>query len=435
MRIRGLAAAVTAALVMWSALALAQWNDRTILKFSSAVMVPGATLPPGSYVFELADSSTNRNLVRITNQETNDVITMTQAVPIKRAEASDDVIVQFNPTDGTVPAAIKSWFYPGSEYGHEFVYPEEQARRIAERTKTVVLSIDVPGSDLEQGVLRTFDARGTRNEWRGDAAVMAEWNSRRPNGDVAERARATAPAVTTPFRGIRVQLDDLEDNAARYAGQQISVDGEVDDVYGPRLFSIDDPRAGALGGEMLVLMPTSLAALVKENDRVTISGTVRPFVRTEIEREWGWLGLDPELEVEVGTKPIIVAERLVGGGNDFAMVINAPKASPPRAVGTAGTAIPLTEANAIANAGINMVGQPARLTGIRVAAPGQHGFFVRAGNRHVYVLPTQPVTVTAGDAVTIDGVVLQMPRGMTAQLNGPAGLNERVYIYALNVSQ
>ena len=127
-------------------------------------------------------------------------------------------------------------------------------------------------------------------------------------------------------------------------------------------------------------------------------------------------------------KLAIVAERLVGGGNDFAMVINAPAASLPRAVGTTETAIPITNANAVANAGINMVGQHARLTGIRVAAPAQQRFFVRAGNRHVYVLPTQPVTVTAGDAVTLSGVILQMPRGMTARLDGPAGLNNQVYI-------
>ncbi len=415
------------------------WNDRTVLTFSAPVMVPGATLPAGKYVFELANSRGNRHLVRVRNEANETVATLAQAVPIRRAEASEDVVLQFNPTDRGSAPAIKSWFYPGSRYGHEFVYPEEQARQIAERTKTLVLSVDVPGTDLEKGVLRTYDAAGTRAEWRADAETAREWDAwqrSRSTSSRQERKQATASLVQGDFKGMRVALDDLEDNPTKYTGQQISVDGEVEEIYGPRLFTIDEPHWGDLDGEILVLLPTPLAALVKDDDRVTISGTVRPFVRTEIEREWGWLGLDPGVEVEVGTKPVLVAERLIGGDNNVALVIDTTPGSD-RPVGTSGTSGgAITDANAISMGDEDLVGRQAMLDNMKVTATASSGggFFVSTGNGTLFVLPAHPGSpVMKGDSVGIEGVVLRMPRGMVTRLNAPERLNEDIYVYATGI--
>ncbi|HEU4520921.1 MAG TPA: hypothetical protein VFT12_02895, partial [Thermoanaerobaculia bacterium] len=165
------------------------WNDKTILTFSEPVMIPGATLQPGTYVFKLMDSKSSRHIVQVTTEDGTKVMALTQAIPIKRAEPKGDVVVKFNPTDAGSPPAMKGWFYPGSLYGHEFVYPEEQAKEIAQRTKTIVLSVDVPGTDLEKGTLRTIDQTAARREWRGDAATMREW-------DEWQRTRPAATATT-----------------------------------------------------------------------------------------------------------------------------------------------------------------------------------------------------------------------------------------------
>ena len=42
-----------------------QWNERTVMKFSEPVMVPGATLQSGTYIFRLLDSATSRHTVEI----------------------------------------------------------------------------------------------------------------------------------------------------------------------------------------------------------------------------------------------------------------------------------------------------------------------------------------------------------------------------------
>jgi hypothetical protein len=407
-----------------------QWNDRIDLTFSTPVMIPGATLPAGTYTFSLVNSRANRHLVQVRN--TAGDVRLAQAVPIKRAEASGDTVLQFNPTDAAAPPAIKSWFYPGSRYGHEFIYSDEQARHIAERTKTIVLSVDVPGTDLEAGMLRVYDASGRRTPWQGDEATLREWDAwrRASTAEPDEVTRATAPIVSGGFQGTRVSLDELESNPSKLMGKRISVDAEIEEIYGPRLFTIDEPSWGDLDGEILVLMSTPLAALVKDNDRVTITGTVKPFVRTEVEREWGWFGLDRDLEIEVGRKPVLVAERLVGGDNNVALIIDTTPAGE-RAVATGGLA-PLTSPQTIANGDDRLVGRHTTLSNVKVAGnPPGSGFFVTLGERQVFVLPSQQkTTVAAGDTVGVSGVILQMPRGMMSKLKAPATANTDIYIFA-----
>ena len=54
---RNVATAIVATTFAWTATTAAadQWNDKTTMKFSAPVMVPGTTLPPGSYEFRLVE--------------------------------------------------------------------------------------------------------------------------------------------------------------------------------------------------------------------------------------------------------------------------------------------------------------------------------------------------------------------------------------------
>jgi hypothetical protein len=451
---------LTAAILVATAATAAanQWNEKTILKFSEPVMVPGATLQPGSYVFKLMDLAANRHTVRILTEDEAKQIAIATAVPMKRLDAKGDLVMKFNPTDAGSPPALKGYFYPGSLYGHEFIYPEEQARKIAERTKTIVLSIDVPGSDFEKGTVRTYDASGARRDWAGDAATMKEWEewrkNRRATANVAsaapsgndEQKQATAPMVKGDFQGMRIRLDQLEDNAQKYTGQTVSVDAEVEDIYGPRVFTIDEPNWGDLENEILVFMPTALAALVKEDDRITVTGTVKPFVRAEVEREWGWAGFDREIEVDLAKKPVLVASRIVGGNNNTAMVIEMGPKGAAKPVGTSGSAgnmgkTAITDAAAIARADEDLVGHEVNLSALTVASVAKDGgFFARAQNGTVFVLPSSQDTarVQAGDTVSVQGVVFELSQKMENRLGKAAeadGFNDSIYIYARSVTK
>ena len=443
-----------------------QWNDKTILTFSEPVMVPNATLPAGTYVFRLADVNGNRHLVRIFNEKEDELITTIQAIPTRRTTGSDDILLRFTPTTPGAPVALKAWFTADSTYGHEFVYPEDQAKQIAERTKSVVLSVDVPGTDLQKGTLRTVSPSGERTDWKGDAAVLNAWSAwqkdRSPaaaTGSPDDRRRSSAPLVQGDRTAPKVTVDDLEDRPQQYLGQRVSVDAEVEEVFGPRLFTIDEPNWGDLDGEILVFMPTTLAAAVREDDRVTVTGTVQRFVVADVEREWGWLGLDPETEIDFSRKPVLLAERLVGGDNNVALMIEVPQAGTARGAAattdatdttatrgtetgaTAGTAgrveseKAIVEVSALAGRGDELIGRSVSLQQARIAAVDERGYFVMSGNQHVFVLPAQQFAprLGAGEAVRIDGTVLRMPDSMDERLKAPGVLNDDIYVYATNV--
>jgi hypothetical protein len=106
-----------------------EWNKEMILKFSAPVQVPGKVLQPGKYVFRLADSNSDRNIVQIfsvDDQGRQDFVATILTVSDYRMETPDKPIVQFEERHLGDPEAIKSWFYPGDNYGWHFVYPKSE---------------------------------------------------------------------------------------------------------------------------------------------------------------------------------------------------------------------------------------------------------------------------------------------------------------------
>ena len=106
-----------------------EWDKEMVLKFRAPVQVPGKVLQPGKYVFRLADSNSNRNIVQIfsvDDQGRQDFVATILTVSDYRMETPDKPIVQFEERHLGDPEAIRSWFYPGDNYGWHFVYPKSE---------------------------------------------------------------------------------------------------------------------------------------------------------------------------------------------------------------------------------------------------------------------------------------------------------------------
>jgi len=108
------------------------WNKKTIVTFSDSVEVPGAILPPGTYVFKLAELSSSRNVVEIWNEDQSQEITTVLTVPAFRQNPPDDTLFRMDERPSNEPMALQTWFYPGDQYGNRFVYPDNEYRRISE---------------------------------------------------------------------------------------------------------------------------------------------------------------------------------------------------------------------------------------------------------------------------------------------------------------
>jgi hypothetical protein len=117
------------------------WNKLTKLTFSAPVEIPGQVLPAGTYVFKLLDSQSNRNIVQIYDADQKKLFANILAIPDYRLKLTDKTVIKFEERAGNSPEAIQAWFYPGDNYGQQFVYPKERAVELAKTNNQPVPSM------------------------------------------------------------------------------------------------------------------------------------------------------------------------------------------------------------------------------------------------------------------------------------------------------
>src|SRR5579864_3801663 len=97
-----------------------EMNQKTVFTFSNPVEMPGTVLPAGTYVFKLMDSPSDRHIVQVFNKDESQIFGTFLAIPDYRLKPSSDTALSFEERAAGAPEAIKEWFYPGRNYGHEF---------------------------------------------------------------------------------------------------------------------------------------------------------------------------------------------------------------------------------------------------------------------------------------------------------------------------
>jgi hypothetical protein len=139
--VRRVACAVTLlAGVMVTPGAAQPFDRRTMFTFSGPVSIPGVTLPAGQYVFRLADPTMSHRVVQVLSADGTTPYAMFFTYPADRVEASTQPEVRLMETATGMPVAIQTWWYPGERTGYEFIYPKEQARKLAQGAADPVLT-------------------------------------------------------------------------------------------------------------------------------------------------------------------------------------------------------------------------------------------------------------------------------------------------------
>jgi hypothetical protein len=100
-------------------------DKKTIVTVNQPIQVPGKVLPAGTYVFKLLDSNNNPTLVAIFDATETHLITTINGISDERTETPDKAILQLEERPSGQPQALKAWFYPGDNFGVEFVYPTQ----------------------------------------------------------------------------------------------------------------------------------------------------------------------------------------------------------------------------------------------------------------------------------------------------------------------
>jgi len=124
-----------------------EFNRKTVITFSGPVQIPAVhqpgfgVLPAGTYVFKIVNSQSDRHIVQIFSKDELTVHATILAIPNLRLKVTDKTVITFRERPAGQPEALRAWFYPGRNWGEEFVYPKAQALELAKSTNTTVLEM------------------------------------------------------------------------------------------------------------------------------------------------------------------------------------------------------------------------------------------------------------------------------------------------------
>jgi LPXTG-motif cell wall-anchored protein len=183
-----------------------EWNKKTIMTFSQPVEIPGQILPAGTYTFKLLDSPSDRHIVQIFNADGTQLVTTILAINNYRLKPTGDTVVKFAERSGDNPEALKAWFYPGDNFGQEFVYPRQRALELAGTVKEPVLALQTDTSDLRVAPIVAV----TPEQKEVPATEAVEMTAPAEHVTVAP---AAAPE-TAPLPAVKTETEELPQTAS-----------------------------------------------------------------------------------------------------------------------------------------------------------------------------------------------------------------------------
>jgi hypothetical protein len=114
-----------------------EYNRKTVFTFSGPVEIPAVhlkgfrVLPAGTYVFKIVDSQNDRHIVQIFSADEKTIYATVLAIANYRLRTTGKTVLTFRERPAGEPQALRAWFYPGKNWGEEFVYPKTTAIEIA----------------------------------------------------------------------------------------------------------------------------------------------------------------------------------------------------------------------------------------------------------------------------------------------------------------
>ena len=177
------------------------YDKKTIVKIDQPTEAPGIILQPGTYVIKLLNSSSNRHIAEIMNERMNHLYALSFTVAAERVgpltDKQNKQVLTFYEGKNGQPQAMRKWFWPGDTNGQEFLYPKDQAAKIAANTGDKVAEGKVP-TVAESGQSLTPDnANGLSLQSRDESKPAPQPFTVSAAEPVASPAPATSTAPNT----------------------------------------------------------------------------------------------------------------------------------------------------------------------------------------------------------------------------------------------
>jgi hypothetical protein len=188
-----------------------EFEKKTTVHVNEPLQLPNSILEPGQYVFRLMDNP-DRHIVLIYSADGSHLITRVLAVPNLRLKPTGKTVFQFWETPAGQPKALRAWFYPGDNFGQEFVYPKMKSVEIAQIVHAPVLAVVAEkDAEIETAPIVRVDEKGTEMPVAKEEMVVAR------NDPPAEPARTAVaePQVAEP-QAVQAEPATLPHTASPY---------------------------------------------------------------------------------------------------------------------------------------------------------------------------------------------------------------------------
>ena len=107
------------------------WDKKTVVTVKEPIIAGNKVLNPGTYVWRLLDSQSNRHIVQIYDRDQRHLEETILAIPNSRLQPTGNTEFAFWETPAGLPKAVRAWFYPGDNFGQEFAYPKKLVAQLA----------------------------------------------------------------------------------------------------------------------------------------------------------------------------------------------------------------------------------------------------------------------------------------------------------------
>ncbi|AFY89264.1 MULTISPECIES: hypothetical protein [Chroococcidiopsis] len=137
-------------------------------------------------------------------------------------------------------------------------------------------------------------------------ACTNQLETNRPAAPTGETATTNAPTSPTG----NVTTEEVTDNTKQLIGKTVTVRSEPVRKVGNNTFTISDEEF--FGNETILVVNASgqPLALPTDNTEVQVTGEVRQFVVADVNRDYDFLDLEPNLYVDYEGKPAIIAQSI-----------------------------------------------------------------------------------------------------------------------------
>lgn len=122
----------------------------------------------------------------------------------------------------------------------------------------------------------------------------------------AQQPAASQGPIASDARAATVKLDDVEDKPENFVGKTVTVEGEVDKLLGPHLFTIDERGWADPARELPVSVPAPFQVALREDMLIRVTGTIEKIPIDRLEKEIGPI-VDTKLREEIANRPVLVA--------------------------------------------------------------------------------------------------------------------------------